>query len=146
MDAASCFTTGTLHAVDDGARDLTGQYALPRQEEWKEQIESATHEARDALAEARKSMDEARNMRLQLRLPQHPFFWGEEEGVPGAFSSGTPSSEAKRSFRVNPDGEIEVVIRKDDTEVTKVLEDEADLQQRDPELYEEYAKVMSDDE
>lgn len=42
------------------------------------------------------------------------------------------------SFRVAPDGSIELHIRNGDTEVIQVFEDEDDLAERNPELYEKY--------
>ncbi len=119
---------------------------FPGREEWKAQIESAIKEAHQAVEDAHKSVDEARQrMRFKLQgWPAHPFFQHDDEG-PSVFSFGFDVDKTTRSFRVNPDGEIEVIIRKGDSEVTKVFRDESDLQQRDPDLYEEYAKVTSDE-
>jgi hypothetical protein len=139
-----------------------GAWFSGNREEWRQQMESAMKEARQAYEEAMKHLDEAgaqqegqvrrayeeamKNMqeaRKHLRFrfggqPEHRFFrWNDDEPAPPA------PGEPARSFRVNPDGGIEVTIRKADTEVTKVFRDQADLQQRDPALYEEYTKATS---
>ncbi|MFH0983189.1 MAG: PDZ domain-containing protein [Planctomycetota bacterium] len=116
-------------------------------EEWRKQYQSAMEEARKATEEAQKSMDEARKhfrLRLHRGGPDHPFFkWFSDEDSETAGPGAPPPA---RSFRVNPDGQIEATVRKGDTEVIKVFRDEADLRQRDPALHEEYAKVTSDQE
>lgn len=58
---------------------------------------------------------------------------------------GAAAGRARQSFRVNPDGSIEVVIRKGDSEVTRVFRNEEDLQRRDGVLYERYRDVMERD-
>lgn len=58
---------------------------------------------------------------------------------------GAAAGRARQSFRVNPDGSIEVVIRKGDSEVTRVFRNEEDLQRRDGALYERYRDVMERD-
>jgi hypothetical protein len=50
---------------------------------------------------------------------------------------------ATRTFKVQPDGQIELTVREGDTEVTTVYRDEADLQARNPEAYERFTKVQS---
>ncbi|HRX84600.1 MAG TPA: PDZ domain-containing protein [Phycisphaerae bacterium] len=53
--------------------------------------------------------------------------------------------KAKRTFKVTPDGQIEVTIRKGDNEVVKVYADEADLEARDPEAFDKYLDVVNAD-
>lgn len=50
--------------------------------------------------------------------------------------------KATRSFKVNPEGQIELTIRKGDTEVVRVFADEADLEAREPDTYQQYRQVM----
>ena len=130
-----------IWAGDEGAK-----FDFPGHQEWKVQIESAIKEAHKAVEEANKSMDEAhKHMRFKFKgWPAHPFFQHDDE-EPSVFSFGFDVVKTTRSFRVNPDGEIEVIIRKGDSEVTKVFRDESDLQQRDPDLHEEYEKVTADE-
>lgn len=67
----------------------------------------------------------------------------------GAFSYGPHSAhavvlgKATRTFKVAPDGQIEMTIRKGDSEVVRVFTNEADLQARDPEAFERYQEVMN---
>lgn len=49
---------------------------------------------------------------------------------------------AKRSFRQTPNGEIEVVVRKGADELVTVYSNAADLEARNPELYEKYADLL----
>ncbi|MCG3132314.1 MAG: hypothetical protein FLDDKLPJ_03151 [Phycisphaerae bacterium] len=63
----------------------------------------------------------------------------------GSYRDGASAGRARQSFRVNPDGSIEVVIRKGDSEVTRVFQNEGDLQRRDGALYERYRDVMERD-
>ncbi len=53
------------------------------------------------------------------------------------------AGEATQTFTVTPEGRIEVKLRKGDSEVIMVYEDEADLQARNPEMYEEYTEVTT---
>ncbi|MCK4659170.1 MAG: PDZ domain-containing protein [Phycisphaerae bacterium] len=113
-------------------------------EEWKQQIESVMKNARETMENARKQVDKIRlggSVRFP-GLPGHPFFSWDEDG-PMSFSLGEDADSTTRSFRVNPDGQIEVTTRKGATKVIKVFRDEADLQERAPELHKEYAKVMA---
>ncbi|MCP4590915.1 MAG: PDZ domain-containing protein [bacterium] len=111
-------------------------------EEWKKQLEEAMEESRGAIEEANRSVDEARK-HFKFRMKEAPHFnWFGEDGEN---SFVFDISQARQTFRVNPDGEIEVTIRKDDTEVTRVFRDEADLERRDEELYEKYSKTTMED-
>ena len=47
-----------------------------------------------------------------------------------------------QTFKVNPDGQLELTIRKGDTEVIKIYSDEEDLKNRNPEAYEKYRDVL----
>ncbi|NOX58182.1 MAG: hypothetical protein GXP29_04905, partial [Planctomycetes bacterium] len=47
-----------------------------------------------------------------------------------------------QSFRVNPDGEIEVTLRKGDTEIVNVYSDANDLEARNPEAFSKYSSVL----
>lgn len=55
------------------------------------------------------------------------------------------AGKAQQTFKVNPNGEIELTIRKGDTEVVKVFSDRSDLQARDPEAFEKYSNVLEAD-
>jgi hypothetical protein len=51
--------------------------------------------------------------------------------------------KATRTFKVTPDGQIEMTIRKSDSEIVKVFTDEDDLAARDPAAFERYMDVMN---
>ncbi|MCB9850551.1 MAG: PDZ domain-containing protein [Phycisphaerales bacterium] len=53
--------------------------------------------------------------------------------------------KASRTFKVQPNGNIEMTVRKGDTEVVTVFTDENDLAARDPEAFDRYDAVMNAD-
>lgn len=70
---------------------------------------------------------------------------GDEGGGPGhGFRGGwfgAHGGPAEHSFRVAPDGSIELHIRRGDTEVIQEFQDEDDLADRSPELFEKYDRT-----
>ncbi|MCH7591291.1 MAG: PDZ domain-containing protein [Planctomycetes bacterium] len=56
------------------------------------------------------------------------------------------SRKPKHSFEVRADGTIEVTIRRGDSGLTQLFEDEDDLADRKPRLFEKYEKLMNVDE
>lgn len=66
-------------------------------------------------------------------------------GPGGAHAFFMGANKASQSFRVNPDGEIELTIRKGDAEIVKVYSDERDLEARNPEAFEKYSDVLNAD-
>ena len=103
--------------------------------------------AHKQLEDARGQLHDARKLwKLHLSgIPKLPSFFSNGNDLTMFGSDMAIAGEATRSFRVNPDGEIEVIIRKGENEITKVFRDEADLEQRDPALHEQYADVLSDE-
>ena len=73
----------------------------------------------------------------------HRFFFGstddDDNGAPKMFSMqfGTP----RHSFHVNPDGTIDVTVRKGDSELVQTFSDAADLSRRKPDLYKKYEEL-----
>jgi hypothetical protein len=55
------------------------------------------------------------------------------------------ADKARQSFKVMPNGQIELTIRKGDTEVVRVFSGEDDLASRDPEMYDRYLDVVEAD-
>lgn len=55
-------------------------------------------------------------------------------------------SKPRQSFEVRPDGTIESRVRKGDSELVELYKNEADLQKRNPDLYEKYSDLKSDRE
>ncbi len=52
------------------------------------------------------------------------------------------AGSAIQTFKINPDGQLELTIRKGDTEVIKIYSNEEDLKNRNPEAYEKYRDVL----
>lgn len=97
-------------------------------------FEWATKELHETLKNHMKELDGLKEISARIKLVQ------EMSGAGGGF--GYVQAGAKRSFKVNPDGQIEVTIRKGENEVIQVFSDEADLGARDPELFEKYAATL----
>lgn len=55
------------------------------------------------------------------------------------------AGKARQFFEVRPDGTIESRVRKGDSELVELYKNEADLQKRNPGLYEKYQDLRSDD-
>lgn len=55
---------------------------------------------------------------------------------------GMGGGRARQSFRSNPDGSIEVTIRKDDSEIVRTFRNAQELEKNDPRLYEKYRSMM----
>lgn len=52
----------------------------------------------------------------------------------------------RQSFEVRPDGTIELRVRKGDSELIELYKNDADMQKRNPDLYEKYEDLKSDKE
>lgn len=63
----------------------------------------------------------------------------------GSHAFFMPQGKAQQTFKINPDGQIELTVRKGDTEVVKVYSDRDDLQNRDPEAFEKFRDVLDAD-
>ncbi|MCH7703566.1 MAG: hypothetical protein IIB61_00510 [Planctomycetes bacterium] len=90
-------------------------------------------------------MEQLKNLRHDFHggAGPHRFFFGptddDDNGAPKMFSMqfGTP----RHSFHVNPDGTIDVTIRKGDSELVQTFSDAADLSRRKPDLYKKYEEL-----
>lgn len=95
------------------------------------------------MQEARKALDEAMKQAgaAALAVPHMGGSFNFEPGQAAAFVVGRP----KHTFEVQEDGRIVVRIRKGDSELVQNFTGEADLQQRDPVLFEKYSDLMAAD-
>jgi hypothetical protein len=100
-----------------------------QQGQWREEAEKSMVEARKAFEEAMKQLDDSQ-VRLKLR------------GLPGMSGFAWHSDEVTHSFDVDTDGRIEIRLRKGDSEVIMNYESAADLERRNPEMYEKFADVI----
>ena len=113
-------------------------------DDWRQQMEAAMKQYQEQMQEAQKGLNEAQKQ-FRFHIPSGaghvPPGWFKGDGT-GFFGSG--AHPAARTFRVNPDGQIEATIRQNDTEVTKIFRNEADLQKRDPALFESYSQATTE--
>jgi hypothetical protein len=99
-----------------------------------EGFEWVTEELHETLKSHLQELDGLKDLGAQIKLLH---------GMPGAGGGfGFIHGSATRTFKVNADGQIEVTIRKGENEVVQVFRDEADLEARDPELFEKYAATL----
>ena len=94
-------------------------------------------EVRKSVEEARKAFDEA----MKLSDPAQSVF--KTYAWPGANSFGWYSNQdVTHNFSVDDNGRIEIRLRKGDSEVVLSYENAADLEARNPELYDKFADVI----
>lgn len=124
---------GDLSDLKDAGIDL--EELLGDQAEWRAELEKSMQAAQKAFEEAMKNVD--RDAHFDWALKFRPFL-----GPEGRFWA-SHAGEATQTFTVTPEGRIEVKLRKGDSEVVMVYEDEADLRARNPEMYEKYTEVTS---
>jgi hypothetical protein len=144
FDICGGITSGTEVEVQtgSGADDVLRFYGGG--DDWRQQMEAAMKQYQEQMQEAQKGLNEAQK-RFRFRIPS-----GSGPGLQGWFKGdgsdffGSGAHRAARTFRVNPDGQIEATIRQNDTEVTKIFRNEADLQKRDPALYDAYSKATAE--
>jgi len=96
-------------------------------------IEIHLRDADAQMEDAHKAVEEA-----MRRIPNLHF----DGGAAARAKLFVGEAQVMRSFKVNPEGQIEMILRKGDTEVVKVFSDEADLKAREPEAYEHYQGVL----
>ncbi len=105
---------------------------------WLEKIEDQLQGQSGALAEA---MERLKDIHVQIDLP----------GLDADKHSGGTFFEflhgrAKQTIRENPDGTIDVIVRKGDNELVTRYADEDDLETRNPEAYETYQDLKAESE
>jgi hypothetical protein len=126
---------GHLSALADlEEADIALEQYFGEDAEWREELQESMEEAHKAFEEAMKAVDV--DAHLDTGFKHRPFVWH------GLGDWRARAGKATQTFTVNPDGQIEVKLRKGDSEVIMVYEDEADLQKRNPEMYDKYTEVM----
>lgn len=109
--------------------------------ELKQQITDALETAHQAMADAHAAANDAVGQqndllhRFQIRTPNTFQSW------PSAFRWEQFSGGPKTSFTLEADGSIVVTTRDAEAVLTRTYASEADLQQRDPKLYEKYVAL-----
>ena len=120
--------------------------------DWRHEFHERLAEAHDAMESAREEVEEAvRDAMEQFRdgrsEPGSGLSWarnlpkwlGHESGPLGLLHVGKP----RQSFEVLSDGTIKVRLRKGGSELIRTFDSEADLQRRDPTLFEKFEELMS---
>lgn len=117
--------------------------------QWHEQMQQGLGQAGESYREAMEEIHAAiERIKQEHGIDGNAFGFMFGHG-PGAAAPGTPPvvpdpprfrwfGQARQSFEVRPDGTIEAKIRRGDTEVVELFTNEADLQQRDAELYQKF--------
>jgi len=116
--------------------------------EWREQLEDSLAGAeksyKDSMTALKKALEELESKEgvsgLSKLYEIQPFLNGKGKNA-FAFRIGKPAY----TFEVRPDGQIAATLRKGDTEVVQLFENEDDLANRKPDLYEKYLGVIGDD-
>lgn len=111
--------------------------------EWQAKLEEGLEEAEEAMEKAREEIErQYGDMAEKFKGFNFRIGDGRSDHGPGMFVMG----RVNQSFKVLPNGTIEAVLRKGDTEVVRTFTNEADLAKRDPKLYEKFQSVMSAEE
>lgn len=112
-------------------------------EQWGEEFGEQMKEWGEHWAEMAEHFEEGGELPEGAKVPHLPMFFGKDgrTGVPG-MAHLRHLSKPKHTFEVQTDGTIEVRIRKGDSELVQLYEDEDHLARRAPGLYEKYEKLM----
>ncbi len=100
---------------------------------WLEKIEEEFEGQSGAMA---KAIEQLKNIRVEINA----------DGADGNTLLEFIGSKAKRSILMNPDGTIDVTVRKGENELVTRYADEADLEARNAEAYEVYLDLQTSDE
>jgi len=117
--------------------------------DWHGRLEESMGEAREAYDDAMEQLHEAI---AEWKQGQGPAIPRQIEELPQllerlrAPAALAPLGKPQQSFQVQPDGRIEVKIRKGDSELVHLFENEADLAQRNPELYAKFQDLSAADD
>ncbi len=134
-------------------------------EEWKEHAEEWQHHIEGGLKEATEAYERAMEQFEKIHedwesgagLPalekieklQNLFHYGDDDHealLHGAHGKLIRLDKPRHTFEVRTDGTIEVRIRKGDSELVQLFDDEEDLENRKPDLAEKYRELMDIDE
>ncbi|MDO8630446.1 MAG: PDZ domain-containing protein [Phycisphaerales bacterium] len=120
-------------------------------EEWRAKLEASLAQAKEA---HRRVMEELHDAMEQwssgatpdaLKLDQlQEMLHGDDGPFPQSFAFQI--GKAKHTFEARADGSIEVRIRKGDSELVQIFQNESDLAQRRPELYKKYEALKAADQ
>ncbi len=121
--------------------------------EWSSVLDDSLREAREAFEQAREELEAAKRQ-IADQMDHFNVAIDDDRDEPGGAAqksrvfgrSFSGFGKPKQSFSVQPDGRIDVCIRKGDSEVVRSFTNEADLARRDPALYQKYQDVMAPEE
>lgn len=144
----------------DGVHDFDFHFEFDA-DEWKEnwgdweekleeslsQIPGIQEEAMEKLHKALESLEIEGFDGADFDFSELPKIIGRAKGLPGlAHFRALHFGKPKHSFEVRADGTIEVRISRGDSELVQLFEDEDDLEDRRPKLYEKYQDLMDVDD
>ena len=113
---------------------------------------AGAHEAREQAMESVREMleqlKEGEGLPHDLHFGQLPQLLHLKEGLSGLrhFAPLHRLGKPSHTFEVRADGTIEVRISRGDSELVQLFEDEDDLEDRRPKLYEKYQDLMDVDD
>ncbi len=136
------FDTDGNHFVFKFDTDDFADHMIEWQEKFEESLGDADAHYEEALEKVQALLErigEGEGLPAMARLHQfRPLHTLKSDGAHAfAMHFGKPAY----SFEVRPDGTIAATLRKGDTEVVQLFEDEDDLADRKPDLYEKYQKL-----
>ncbi|MGD2109571.1 MAG: PDZ domain-containing protein [Phycisphaerae bacterium] len=143
-----------VDAIAEGLDDLDFDFEfgddewLENANEWQAQLEQGLGEAHQAYEQAMEQFHEAmkqlkrhRNLPKDIEIPDLPDFVKKGHRFPG-WVDVQQGGKPNHTFEVRVDGTIEVHLRKGDSEIVHLYEDEDDLHDRSPRLYKKYRALI----
>ena len=119
-------------------------------QEFQDNLGAAGESYREAMEEIRAAIE---RIKEEHGIDGNAFGFLMGPGFAAPATPGTPAvppiphvrmfGQVRQSFEVRPDGTIESTVRRGDTEVTELFTNEADLQQRDPQLYQKFIETRN---
>ncbi|HOD79781.1 MAG: putative periplasmic serine endoprotease DegP-like precursor [Planctomycetes bacterium ADurb.Bin126] len=117
----------------------------PIAEELRVEIEKKVRDLQEQTErQAREAQDKAREMSEQMHRRFHfqtPRVWVHGFGREG---EGFGWDAAGREFKLDPDGKVEVIIRKGGDQVTMTFKNREEFKRKEPKLYEQFRKTLGE--
>ncbi len=114
-------------------------------DELKVEIEKKVHDLQEqAERQAREAQDKARDISDQMHRRFHfqaPRVWVHGFGREG---EGFGWNAAGREFKLDPDGKVEVIIRKGGDQVVMTFKNREEFKRKEPKLYEQFQKTLGE--
>jgi len=113
-------------------------------EEWQQHMADLHKNLQESLQGSREAYEEHMEKARELMAKLHGQ-GGDGAELPLFLHHMGQVGKPKHTFEVRADGTIEVKIRKGDSELVQLYRNENDLKARDPQMFEKYDELMSED-